>query len=431
MQYTVREYGHLGTHGESEGLDYVRVSPASYAQLKEIALTAQETDKPLLRLSKRNNNETLQALNYVGVLGINRGEQLEILPKTSSVSQSHLDARRLLWKMLHRVTDVSPQELNESDVSTLSNNWLEALTRLVLKKYTNLVRSGIKRDYVRREERSSFLKGQLQVAKQMRARPGTEHKFFVEYDQYITDRPENRLLKSCLLRLNRWSASIDNKRLCRELLFVFEEVPESTNYPSDLRKWRADRGMSHYQPLLPWIKLILSYEAPVFSAGGHHGVSLLFPMEKLYEEYVFKCIASCLPRGQRLVLQAASEYLVTHRSNGMFQLRPDGLLTDGSLRVAVLDTKWKLVDSALGAGREKYGLSQADFYQMFAYGMKYMNGQGELVLIYPSHERFSVALEAFEFDKGLKLWVLPFDLNTGRLILSEGYSGALENLSER
>ncbi len=80
----------------------------------------------------------------------------------------------------------------------------------------------------------------------------------------------------------------------------------------------------------------------------------------------------------------------------------------------VLDTKWKRLDSELG--RKNYGLSQTDFYQLFAYGQKYLNGQGDLVLIYPKRASFQEALPVFEFSEGLRLWVVPFDIETGCLI---------------
>jgi len=74
----------------------------------------------------------------------------------------------------------------------------------------------------------------------------------------------------------------------------------------------------------------------------------------------------------------------------------------------VLDTKWKRLDT--GPDSKNYGLSQSDFYQLFAYGHKYLGGQGDLVLIYPMRAAFQEALPVFEYSAGLRLWVVPFDL---------------------
>jgi len=60
--------------------------------------------------------------------------------------------------------------------------------------------------------------------------------------------------------------------------------------------------------------------------------------------------------------------------------------------------------------KDKFGLSQADFYQMLGYGHTY--GEGDLVLIYPRTDVFSSAFpDSFNYEGGaLKLWVVPFDI---------------------
>jgi len=63
------------------------------------------------------------------------------------------------------------------------------------------------------------------------------------------------------------------------------------------------------------------------------------------------------------------------------------------------------------------GLSQNDFYQLFAYGQEYLNGTGDLVLIYPRTAKFSEPLPVFHFSDDLCLWVLQFDLNEGMLLI--------------
>ncbi|EPM79573.1 hypothetical protein A3SO_05850 [Pseudomonas syringae pv. actinidiae ICMP 19072] len=90
---------------------------------------------------------------------------------------------------------------------------------------------------------------------------------------------------------------------------------------------------------------------------------------------VAACLRDSLPPDATLHTQRSSEYLCTHEGKKAFQLRPDLMITQGEKRW-VLDTKWKRFDSELGS--KNYGLSQADFYQLFAYGQKYLGGQGDL-----------------------------------------------------
>lgn len=171
--------------------------------------------------------------------------------------------------------------------------------------------------------------------------------------------------------------------------------------------------MAHYEPVRPWCELILREKMPLAVSGDWHGISMLFPMEKLFERYVERSLRRATPKDMRFTSQASSRYLCTHREKDFFQLRPDMLLVGPQGRW-VLDTKWKKLN---GADRSNnYGLSQADFYQLFAYGQTYLCGEGNLVLIYPKTAAFSGPLPPFVFSKNLQLWVLPFDLDTQQLI---------------
>ena len=65
------------------------------------------------------------------------------------------------------------------------------------------------------------------------------------------------------------------------------------------------------------------------------------------------------------------------------------------------------------AGAQRFNLSQSDFYQMLAYGVNHLQGQGDMLLIYPAHDAFSEPLPyPFEFHQAghanLRLWVVPF-----------------------
>ncbi|WP_227695919.1 5-methylcytosine restriction system specificity protein McrC [Psychrobacter fulvigenes] len=61
-------------------------------------------------------------------------------------------------------------------------------------------------------------------------------------------------------------------------------------------------------------------------------------------------------------------------------------------------------------------MSQSDIYQMFAYGHKYLSGSGDLILIYPKHEKLVLPMPYFRLDKSLRLWVIPFCIESDRLV---------------
>jgi len=179
--------------------------------------------------------------------------------------------------------------------------------------------------------------------------------------------------------------------------------------------------MEHYAEALSWAKLILEEASPLTGSGSHRTPSLLFPMEAVFEAFVAKHLARQLSETFTLKTQARHHALVTHKGLGWFWLKPDFLVTDAQSNLLVLDTKWKMIDASKANGADKYGLSQADFYQLHAYGRSYLGGKGDVVLIYPRTKEFSQPLPVFEFPKGegLRLWVLPFCLDNNKLVLPD------------
>ena len=119
-----------------------------------------------------------------------------------------------------------------------------------------------------------------------------------------------------------------------------------------------------------------------------------------------------LPATYTLKRQAASQSLCTRWGKSMFQLQPDLLIQCGTANPICLSTKWKRI--ATSDTDNKYGLSQSDFYQMFAYGHKYLAAKGEMLLIYPYTGSFFDFLPSFDFSPDLKLWVVPFDLDNDK-----------------
>ena len=174
--------------------------------------------------------------------------------------------------------------------------------------------------------------------------------------------------------------------------------------------------MVRYAPLLPWVRLILMHQSPIFSEGDFEGVSLLFPMEKLFEQYVAGKLARDICPPYKLKAQLRTEHLVRHRNQPLFQLNPDLAVLHGNRPISVLDTKWKLIDGSLDDGSNKYRLNQSDLYQLFAYGHKYLNGEGDLFLVFPKHVGFLEPLSAFYFSERLRLWVVPFDCIMDQLV---------------
>jgi len=286
----------------------------------------------------------------------------------------------------------------------------------------NVVKKGVKKEYVSISSQEKFLKGKLLLSRQLREPAHKLDKNHIEYDELTFNRAENRLIKTSLLILNKRFFSNKVQKLCRELTFIFDEVPQSINIDIDFSLWKTDRDMSYYEPLIPYLKFIIGNNSPQSLKGPHQGISFLFPIEELFEKYVYETLKDKLPPSYRLRQQIASKYIATHKGRNVFNLRPDLAIFRESKCVSILDTKWKLLDdknlSNKGGFNSYYGIKQPDIYQLYTYGYKYLNGSGNLFLIYPSNENFQQALSPFEFNSdGLNLHVIPFDINTDRINL--------------
>ncbi len=383
--------------------------------LKEASGT--EEHKPLVRPIKRNGYTGLQVLNYVGVITTPFGCQIEIIPKIvqdrdEGEGEDEVEnSRSKLAKMLSKIGLIKFRNFNNASLKVFNKPLPEVLINQFLNDVRLLIKRGIRNDYVAIREEAAYLKGRLQIATQIRQPVGRQHLFQVEHDEFLPDRAENRLIHSALIKVSKQSKNLQNTRLANELLFVFDDIPKSLNYKLDFTRWLDnDRSMVHYKAVKLWCDLILNGKTPFSLADSHHGLSFLFSMNVLFEKYVAVILRDQLKKsgGYNVKEQASSKYLVeNHGAIAKFQLRPDILIRKEQGAISVLDTKWKLIDESKIS--DNYGISQADMYQLYAYGKKYLlEGKGEVFLIYPETAKFKRPLPKFCFDENLSLWAVPF-----------------------
>lgn len=406
----VCEYARITTEKVVPSLREAQVPPSTFDWLCNLQASFSKVGAALLQVE---NRRYLKLDNYVGVLQSPCGTVIEVLPKiTEGIGEEVTQySRNLLIKMLKTALDLPVRSATKANIKLFEHSLLEWVMKEFINELELIIKRGLRFDYQKVEEEQCYLRGQLNVSKQLRQPPGRDYIFNIRHDLFLPDRPENRLLKTALMRVCKNTQQPDTWRLAHELAGILAELPESKNTTLDFRQWRNDRLMTYYQPVRPWCDLVLGQQMPIAMQGSTQGISLLFPMEKLFETFVEKKLRKFIPLPYVLKSQANSKFLCEHDQGHMFQLRPDLLIKKGPNVVAVLDTKWKLISAANKI--DKYGLSQGDFYQLFAYGHKYLeDGRGKMMLIYPKTAAFPSALGEFKYSNELKLWVTPFDLDT-------------------
>lgn len=422
-EITVREYAKLTTGEIAPTLLQARISQSAFEWLCRRNQSVDSREAPFAQVQ---NLQSLRLDNYVGVIETPCGTRVEILPKNLDAGDNIDRARRLLVEMLARYLDLPSREVGPAGLHTFKGPLTEWLIARFLLELDRLVKRGLRFTYHRVEEEHRFLRGRLDLAKKMQRPPGRQNLFDLQHDIFDPDRAENRLLRLALDRVCRVTQSPGHWRIARELDSYLSPIPPSQNIREDFRCWQHDRLMASYNGVRPLCQLILNEQIPTTVVGKWHGISFLFPMEKVFERYVADSLKRSLGNSAKVITQAATAHLCRHQKSDWFELRPDLVIVRGA-RSWILDTKWKRLDQSLSGTKEKYEIGQDDMYQMFAYGHRYLNGRGAMLMIYPKTKTFPKSLGPFEFSKELKLWAAPFDLEASKVV-EEGLPADLKTV---
>lgn len=382
---TIKEYDNLTTNRDFAKLpSYQYIDKESFSQLEALVLSVDEDEQSnaidLMSLSsKRNVGKVLRAKNYVGIVQLKNGTQLEILPKIHERSEE--DSKTILLKMLKTLKNFSNKAFQNTNLNTSKMSIFEIFIKLFIDDAQRLVKRGLKSAYYEVEDNLRVYKGKMLFSKQIKHNAVHKERFYVQYDEFGVNRAENRLIKSTLLLLLKESTSVENIRELRKLLLHFELVEPSKNYIKDFSAVKIDRHLKDYEHLIQWSEIFLKNKSFTTFSGASFGKALLFPMDKLFESYIGKQMKRAFDNEWIVNLQHTGYYLFDKK----FALRPDIVLTnDTKKKVVVLDTKWKLL---VNEPTKNYGISQADMYQMYAYFKKYayekQDFEHEVWLIYP------------------------------------------------
>ena len=371
-----------------------------FDDLKQFVLKNNEQTLFLKPSYKNGLGETLQAQNYVGVIQTQDGTTIEILPKIKNLDAD--DSKKILIKMLKTLKKSPFKNFNTAHLKSSKMPLLEIFITMFLEELSKLIQKGIKSDYITKEENLKFLKGKLQINQQIKMNYIHKERFYVEFQEFLSNRVENKLIKTTLEFLYKKSKSNKNQQRIREFLFVFDEIEISHNIKSDFSKVKSNRQMKDYEQILLWCRTFLLENSFSPYKGSDIAFALLFDMNLLFESYVGHYLKK---KGLNVSLQDKGKYLVEEPNK--FALRPDIVINkvDEEDELLIADTKWKII-------KDEKDISQQDMYQLYAYGTKYIDCK-KLYLIYPydNHELNLRYLYQKEESNRLVLNVLFFDLS--------------------
>lgn len=407
--YRITEYGSFVADKNVDGAKYI--PQKTFDELKKFILLNRDNSDDGLELMgisyKKGVGEVITAKNYVGMISMKDGTTVEILPKICSKidDKDGSEAKKLIVKMLKTLRKSPFKNIQTATVNIAKMDIFEIFIRMFVEEIFTIVKHGLKCTYDTVEENSNRFKGKMLFSKQIKFNFAHKERSYVEYDEFNTNRPENRLIKSTLSLLYRQTKSSKNKTDIKTLLNAFSEVPESVNYDTDFSKCISDRNTKDYSRAMIWCRIFLKGKSFTSFTGSDVAYALLFPMETLFESYIACFIKKEINSDEYTVSAQDKTYHLFEKPE-IFSLRPDIVITRKSDNtVFVMDTKWKLLNDV----PPTYGISQSDMYQMYAYQKKY-NAEN-VTLIYPSTDAVPDSQKiSFDSGDGVKVNVKFVDL---------------------
>ncbi|NNG76875.1 McrC family protein [Acinetobacter sp. ANC 4277] len=420
------------------GLDHICVPTSVFDCLCELSSQAKKNGAAIFELEGRRK---IKVDNYVGIIQTPCGHTIEILPKHIELpaqqeggkNQDHKKEtedilkkeRALLIKMMRALWKLpSPREAGSAALDKLNLPLSEWVMSRFLEACNLLLQRGLRSEYQRVTEHNAYLKGKLNIQRYLTQSVIEQHRFPIEHNIFSLNTAPNRLIKTALEKICKFTQDNDNWRLANEIRQKLSEVPKSTLPRLDFPQWKSGRLYAQYEPIKVWCEIVLGEQTPSALQGQWYGMSLLFPMEKLFEAYVLSEVEKKYSDHYRIQRQKSNKYLCRHNGKDRFNLRPDIYFEAKNKTIhrnMILDTKWKLLDQ--NNEDQRYGISDGDMQQMFAYSYMYLEHDGPIVLIYPKSSKFNKALPEFQLNKHERdqgknpnIWVLPFDLDKDKLI---------------
>ncbi len=330
----------------------------------------------------RLSYNTVKATQFVGFVKI-LGYTIQVVPKIFGDDKTH--NLQFLLQLLRYTKKISIKEHEMGLLSELKDDFLEIIIYLFAKNLRDLLKRDFKKAYIEFEDNTPFLKGKLLIDKQVSKNSINNTTFCCRFEQFTENNLMNQLFKYVASILIKVSNSVPNKKLLEDILIFLCDVEYVCLSSSDIERIHFTRLNSTYEPLVNLCRLILENMSVQFISSKLETFMFMFDMNRLFEEFVFEFIKKNRSRifvndTDQVIFVKDQIYVGT--LYGEFKMRGDMLIQCCSGKRILLDTKYKVLDDEVIHG----GLSQSDFYQMFAYSTSQEQKYKDIFLLYPCKE---------------------------------------------
>lgn len=291
---------------------------------------------------------------YVGVLCV--GNQIiEVLPKADKISGDATLWRDRLLYMLHRVYKLDVKSPSAAPQKLKSNPILDIFIHRFLNEIDVLLNRGLVKCYHREDGNLTSLKGKLLWHKQLSKNSTHKERFYVNYTTYDREHVMNRILRQALIVITKVASNSALRGRANSTLFNFPELKELSVTKETFDNLVFDRKTEDYRTAIEIAKLILLQYMPDTRHGKNNVLALMFDMNKLWEEFVYRVLRRGL-NGYSVLPQQSKKLWISNHNYKL--IRPD-IVIEKEKKTWVLDTKWKIPDNKTP--------SDADLHQMYVY----------------------------------------------------------------
>jgi 5-methylcytosine-specific restriction enzyme subunit McrC len=356
----------------SATLDSDRLTPRDVERLR--ALEAGRH----LTLTPERSGWRLKAGATVGVLVLDR-VRLVIEPKFA------IPGERLMDWLAYALDAPAPVPATARRWATGPDGYADLVAAALLEQCEQLVREGLRRDYVRHDDVEPVLRGRLDVAAQATRRYGQLDRLHIRTFDRETDIWDNRVLATALRAALVLTTT---PGLARDLHGIAGAFPRPATPAAALRalhRMPYTRLNARYRAAHTWARLLLNGGGvtDLLTDRGDTADGLLLAMPALWEAVVRRLGTEAGTRLGGRAVPSGGDTAITVRGdlgNGS-TFRPDLLLSlplPGTPRHALLpvDAKYKRYD--------RHGVSADDVHQLLTYGAGYApGGDPSGVIIHP------------------------------------------------
>lgn len=390
-------------------------------------------------------NNGIQFTNYVGV--IQAGNlTIEILPKTdkhritaANMLHGELEIedmqKRQSWhdvllQMLKECAFLKVRHVDYASLNLKSNSILDIYIELFLVETEKLLHEGLTKKYRKVEGNMMAIKGQLLFEKNVVHNLVHGERFYVRHTEYNSINIFNQLLYKTLCLIPSLSTNYLLVDRINRLLLNFPEMPDIFVTTSTYDNLIYDRKTERYKEALLISKLLLLNYRPNISRGSENVMAILFDMNLLWEEFIYRRLIKAAGREITILRQNTKPFWFNLEHDYYKKLKPDIIIQKNN-RIIVLDTKWKIPNDRRP--------SDADLKQMFVYNL-WWNADTAL-LLYPgkfeeckgSYRHFSLSeswkkKEDEEFFNHCSMVFLDVFDEKGKLVGNEPFAALLNSL---